>query len=166
MSTVECPPTNIERLLAPGLQHNVELPDRTLGTPERQQRCRDPPVGIGRIMVEVDGRRRAVVLADRVPGRGIQIAAQVFAKERLAGRAWRLALTLDVRAQKELGVRPDQPLRQRGRLDQEELGAISRTAIRSTACGWSRAIRCATRPPRSCPTTAKRSNPSVRMTST
>src|SRR3954449_4896252 len=101
MSTVECPPTNIERLLAPGLQHIVELPDRTLGTPERQQRCRDPPVGIGRIMVEVDGRRRAVVLADREPGRRIEIAAQVFAKERLAGGAWRLALTLNVRAQKE-----------------------------------------------------------------
>ncbi len=46
------------------------------------------------------------------------------------------------------------------------VGAMSNRAIRSTAAGWSRARRWATRPPRSCPTTAKRSWPSARITAT
>ena len=41
------------------------------------------------------------------------------------------------------------------------VGAMSSTARRSTWSGWSSAMRCATRPPRSWPITAKRSNPSA-----
>ena len=50
-------------------------------------------------MIEVDRGRGAVILADGVPRRGIEIAAQVLLKQRLARGARRLALALDVRAQ-------------------------------------------------------------------
>ena len=43
---------------------------------------------------------------------------------------------------------------------------MSSSAIRSMCSGWSRANRWATRAPRSCPATAKRSKPSARIVST
>ena len=46
------------------------------------------------------------------------------------------------------------------------VGAMSSTATRSTASGWSAASRCDTRAPRSCPTSAKRGWPSARITAT
>src|SRR3954453_19462792 len=105
----------------------LDLSHEALGTPERQQRHRDPPVGIGGGVLKVDRGRRAVVLADGVPRRGIEIAAQILLEQRFAGRAWRLALALDVRAQEELRIRRDQPLRQG--LDQEEPPKIARREL-------------------------------------
>src|SRR4051812_23636194 len=102
---VERPAANFKGLLAPGLEHVIELSDRAFRAPERQQRRSNPGVRVGRIVLKVDGCRRAVVLADRLPGRGIQIATQILLKEHLAGRARRLALALDVRAQEELRIR-------------------------------------------------------------
>jgi hypothetical protein len=46
------------------------------------------------------------------------------------------------------------------------VGAMSRTASRSTRSAWSSASRWPTRPPRSCPATRKRSKPSCDITST
>ena len=80
-------------------------------------------------MLKVDRGRGAVVLADGVPRRGIEIAAQILLEQRFAGRAWRLALALNVRAQEELRIRRDQPLRQGRGLDQEEPPKIPRREL-------------------------------------
>ena len=98
----------------------VGLADHALCTPKGEQRRRDPRLRIGRVVLQVDARRRPVILADRVAAGRVAVAAQVFREEVRRGRARGLGLALDVVAQKIFRIRRDQPFRQGMGLDEEE----------------------------------------------
>ena len=69
---------HVGRLLAPGREHVVGAPDQAALAPEREERRRDPAVGVGGVVLEVDRGRGAVVLAGGGDRRRVGEAAQVL----------------------------------------------------------------------------------------
>ncbi len=120
MTAVERAAADIGRLLPPGLQHVIERTDRAEFAPDRQQRCRHARIRVLGIMVDVDRRRRAIILTDGVAGRGIVVAAQIFRERRGLCCARRLDLAVDVLAQEHLRIGGDHALGQRRGLNQEK----------------------------------------------
>ena len=65
------PALDLIGFLAPGLQHVIEKPDRSLRAPQGQQGRLDSLGRILGIMLEIDAGRRAVILADGMAGLGV-----------------------------------------------------------------------------------------------
>ncbi|HUO40858.1 MAG TPA: hypothetical protein VMU34_24780 [Mycobacterium sp.] len=111
---------NVDCLVSPGLQNVVERTGGALCTPDRQQRCLGALFAICGVVLEIDGRGGAIVLADGMHGGGICVAAQVFRICLWINRTGRLVLLVDVWSQEEHWIRADHGLRQWKGLDQKE----------------------------------------------
>ena len=158
--------------------------DDAVLAPERQQRLRQPAPAILVVMADVDAGGGAVILAAAMDGGGIGEAAQIMRqslgrKRRQPGRAGAAFL-----APIGLGIGPDHPLREWRWLDQEEpvpIGAgegvcgvgvhfaggrdVERRQPRHAVRVVERQPVGATRAPRSCAPTMKRSWPRALMAS-
>src|SRR6185437_3528077 len=120
MAAVERRALHMRGLFAPGGQHVIELSHHPLRSPEREQRRLDPPAGIGGVMLEIDGRGGAIILADGVDGSRQAVAAKIFPDERFAGHAGSAALPGKMAAQEEFRSRLDHAFGKRRGLDQEK----------------------------------------------
>ena len=95
----------------------VRLP----GAPQRQDGAGNAPAGGGvrRVVGGVE-RRRAVVLAHRMQGRGVAEATQILGEDGFGYRAGNGKPAVEQPAEVEFGLRAHQPLRQRRRLEHQQ----------------------------------------------
>jgi hypothetical protein len=180
VAAVERSPLHRVRLLLPDREHVVGGAD-PLCAPEHEHGAVDPLLA-GAVVREIDRCAGAVVLAAGVDGRCVE-AAPVLGDGGLVERAGCAAPLSQCPVEVEAGVGADQPLGQVGRLDEKEVAPdcgrallveqsvdrLGRNDVEDREPGDRLGmIKCqcrATRAPRSCPTTAKRSKPKARMSS-
>lgn len=104
---------------APDGRHIVKLADQPLCPPKRQKRHRAQCAFVRTVVIEVNTRRGAVILAGGVNAGGVGKAADVFGQRRIAKGAWiALASSAQLAGKVETGIGPDQRLGKRGGLDQ------------------------------------------------